>query len=146
MARYKRRHSGSSRSRKELNHASVRVFDGGLHPGSQQSGDADPNARFIAGWTTLVDLMKLDVERPNTLVNFNALAQREPSLTQIVALPDGGIRIGALVRRQPGAFPSGNLSALTTWPEGNSREWVAKSGSLEAKSGTVLSTRAPAAV
>jgi xanthine dehydrogenase YagS FAD-binding subunit len=49
--------------------------------------------RFIAGGTTLVDLMKLDVERPKTLVDINALP-----LTKIEKLPTGGLRIGALVR------------------------------------------------
>jgi xanthine dehydrogenase YagS FAD-binding subunit len=49
--------------------------------------------RFIAGGTTLVDLMKLDVERPGTLVDINAVP-----LAKIEALPAGGLRIGALVR------------------------------------------------
>ena len=59
---------------------------------------AEPNARFIAGGTTLVDLMKLGVETPNHLVDINGLAAREPALAQVTALPDGGVRIGALVR------------------------------------------------
>lgn len=49
--------------------------------------------KFIAGGTTLVDLMKLDVEQPKALVDINALP-----LTRIEALPDGGLRVGALVR------------------------------------------------
>src|SRR5579863_3401657 len=49
--------------------------------------------RFIAGGTTLVDLMKLDVERPQTLVDINALP-----FTKVEPLPSGGLRIGALVR------------------------------------------------
>lgn len=52
-----------------------------------------PSARFIAGGTTLVDLMKLSVETPATLVDINALP-----LSQIEKLPTGGLRIGALVR------------------------------------------------
>ncbi len=51
------------------------------------------SGKFIAGGTTLVDLMKLDVERPSTLVDINVLA-----LDKIEKLPDGGLRIGALVR------------------------------------------------
>lgn len=51
------------------------------------------DVRFIAGGTTLVDLMKLDVERPNQLVDLNALP-----LTKIESLPNGGLVIGALVR------------------------------------------------
>lgn len=50
-------------------------------------------ARFIAGGTTLVDLMKLNVERPTTLVDINLLP-----LDRIEKLPAGGLRIGALVR------------------------------------------------
>jgi len=49
--------------------------------------------KFIAGGTTLVDLMKLDVEQPKALVDINPLP-----LTKIEALPNGGLRIGALVR------------------------------------------------
>ncbi len=51
------------------------------------------DVRFVAGGTTLVDLMKLDVERPNQLVDINALP-----LAQIKAAPDGGLVIGALAR------------------------------------------------
>src|SRR6266568_2580767 len=50
-------------------------------------------AKFIAGGTTLVDLMKLSVEKPQTLVDINLLP-----LDKIEKLPDGGLRIGALVR------------------------------------------------
>jgi xanthine dehydrogenase YagS FAD-binding subunit len=56
---------------------------------SQQYADV----RFIAGGTTLVDLMKLDVERPNQLVDINALP-----LAQIKPATDGGLVIGALAR------------------------------------------------
>jgi len=49
--------------------------------------------KFIAGGTTLVDLMKLDVEQPKALVDINALP-----LAKIEALPDGGLRVGAMVR------------------------------------------------
>jgi xanthine dehydrogenase YagS FAD-binding subunit len=65
---------------------------------------ADPNARFIAGGTTLVDLMKLEVETPDRLVDLNMLADKEPALAQISELPDGGVRIGALVRNSDTAW------------------------------------------
>jgi xanthine dehydrogenase YagS FAD-binding subunit len=51
------------------------------------------DATFIAGGTTLVDLMKLHVEVPRTLVDINLLP-----LEKIEKLPDGGLRIGAMVR------------------------------------------------
>jgi xanthine dehydrogenase YagS FAD-binding subunit len=52
-----------------------------------------PDARFIAGGTNLLDLMKLQIETPGHLVDINGLG-----LDTIEALPDGGLRIGALVR------------------------------------------------
>ncbi|MFJ9542162.1 FAD binding domain-containing protein [Streptomyces sp. NPDC101225] len=54
--------------------------------------DADPEARFLAGGTNLVDLMKSGVERPTRLVDV-----RELPLDRIDAEPDGGLRIGATV-------------------------------------------------
>jgi xanthine dehydrogenase YagS FAD-binding subunit len=48
---------------------------------------------LIAGGTTLVDLMKLNVLQPTSLVDINSLP-----LSQVEALPGGGLRIGALVR------------------------------------------------
>ena len=49
--------------------------------------------KFIAGGTTLVDLMKLSVEQPTGLVDINLLP-----LDKIETLPTGGLRIGAMVR------------------------------------------------
>ena len=66
----------------------------------------EPNARFIAGGTTLVDLMKLGVEQPTHLVDINGLAAREPALVQVTELPGGGVRIGALVRNSDLAWNS----------------------------------------
>ena len=54
---------------------------------------AERGTRFLAGGTTLVDLMKLDVEQPTRLVDITALP-----LAEITPLPEGGIRIGAMVR------------------------------------------------
>ncbi|WP_370961544.1 xanthine dehydrogenase family protein subunit M [Amycolatopsis sp. cg9] len=64
--------------------------------------------RYIAGGTTLVDLMRETVEHPGTLVDIATLP-----LTGITPTPGGGLRIGALVRmadvaadpRVHGAFP-----------------------------------------
>ena len=53
---------------------------------------ADPAAKFIAGGTNLVDLMKEDVERPSRLIDISRLP-----LTKVEATPHGGLRIGALV-------------------------------------------------
>jgi xanthine dehydrogenase YagS FAD-binding subunit len=53
----------------------------------------DPEARYLAGGTNLVDLMRLGVEAPATLVDINHLG-----LDGIEATTDGGLRIGAGVR------------------------------------------------
>ncbi len=50
-------------------------------------------AKFIAGGTNLLDLMKLEIETPTHLIDVNGLG-----LDQIVATDEGGLRIGALVR------------------------------------------------
>ncbi|HET7189484.1 MAG TPA: xanthine dehydrogenase family protein subunit M [Gemmatimonadaceae bacterium] len=59
---------------------------------------ASQNTRFIAGGTTLVDLMKLNVETPSRLVDINRLGARHAYMNEVAPLPDGGLRIGALVR------------------------------------------------
>jgi xanthine dehydrogenase YagS FAD-binding subunit len=53
----------------------------------------NPSAKFIAGGTNLLDLMKLQIETPAHLIDVNGLA-----LDKIEATPEGGLRIGALVR------------------------------------------------
>ena len=52
-----------------------------------------PGARFIAGGTNLLDLMKLEIETPQHLIDVNGLA-----FDTITPTHDGGLRIGALVR------------------------------------------------
>ena len=56
---------------------------------AQQGADV----RFLGGGTTLVDLMKLNVEKPAALVDINGLP-----LDRVESTPDGGLKIGALVR------------------------------------------------
>jgi len=58
-------------------------------------------AKFVAGGTTLIDLMKLNVEQPTTLLDINALP-----LDKVEKLPDGGVRIGAMVRNSDLAHDS----------------------------------------
>ncbi len=52
-----------------------------------------PGAKFIAGGTNLLDLMKLEIETPAHLIDVNGL-----KLDSVEPTPDGGLRIGALVR------------------------------------------------
>jgi xanthine dehydrogenase YagS FAD-binding subunit len=53
----------------------------------------NPGAKFIAGGTNLLDLMKLQIEAPTHLIDVNGLG-----LDRIEPTPGGGLRIGALVR------------------------------------------------
>jgi xanthine dehydrogenase YagS FAD-binding subunit len=53
---------------------------------------ADPTAKFIAGGTNLIDLMKENVERPKKLIDITRLP-----LKTVEETADGGLRIGALV-------------------------------------------------
>jgi len=53
---------------------------------------ADPGAKFIAGGTNLIDLMKEEVERPTRLIDITRLPLRSVEETA-----EGGVRIGALV-------------------------------------------------
>ena len=54
---------------------------------------AKPGAKFVAGGTNLLDLMKLQIETPTHLVDVNGIG-----LDTVEATPQGGLRIGALVR------------------------------------------------
>src|SRR5262249_44219952 len=56
---------------------------------AQQGADV----RFVAGGTTLLDLMKLNVETPARVIDINRLP-----LDQIEATPDGGLKVGATIR------------------------------------------------
>lgn len=71
----------------------------GLQLGGQQA------AKFIAGGTNLVDLMKEGVERPQALIDINDLP-----LDHIEDIEGGGLRIGALVRNADAAYDERILS------------------------------------
>jgi xanthine dehydrogenase YagS FAD-binding subunit len=62
-------------------------------PAQAAAASARPRSRIIAGGTNLLDLMKLQVETPVHLVDVNRLP-----LDKIEDTPDGGLRIGAMVR------------------------------------------------
>lgn len=55
------------------------------------------DAAYLGGGTNLVDLMKIDVMTPAHLVDVTGLAAHDPAMGLVVALPEGGLRIGALV-------------------------------------------------
>jgi xanthine dehydrogenase YagS FAD-binding subunit len=58
-----------------------------------QSISDSPQAKFLAGGTNLIDLMKDGVEKPSRLLDVSRLP-----LENIEPLPDGGLRLGALTR------------------------------------------------
>jgi xanthine dehydrogenase YagS FAD-binding subunit len=59
----------------------------------------NPGAKLVAGGTNLIDLMKMEVERPAKLIDITRLP-----LKQIEDTPGGGLRIGALVRNSDLAY------------------------------------------
>lgn len=91
-----------------------------------------PEAKFLGGGTNLVDLIRLGVETPATLVDVTRLP-----LDGIDATPDGGLRIGAAVRNSVLAadpevrarYPA--LSqALLSGASGQIRNWATTAGNL----------------
>jgi len=60
---------------------------------------ANPGTKFVAGGTNLVDLMKMDVERPTKLIDITRLP-----FDKVEEMPGGGLRIGALVRNSDLAY------------------------------------------
>ncbi len=61
--------------------------------GQAKTAQQGADVRFLAGGTTLVDLMKLNVETPARVLDINRLP-----FDKIEAMPDGGLKIGATVR------------------------------------------------
>ncbi len=58
------------------------------------------NAKFIAGGTNIIDLMKENISRPDTLIDINKI----PGLNHVEELSNGGLRLGALVRNADTAY------------------------------------------
>ncbi|WP_209442760.1 FAD binding domain-containing protein, partial [Streptomyces resistomycificus] len=83
---------------------------------------ARPGARYLGGGTNLVDLMKLGVERPAALVDLTRLP-----LDAVEELPDGSLRVGAMVRNS-------DLAALPAvrdrWPALSQAVLAGASGQL----------------
>jgi xanthine dehydrogenase YagS FAD-binding subunit len=70
------------------------TYERAYSPGEAAAAAArNQGAKFIAGGTNLLDLMKLQIEAPPHLIDVNGLA-----LNKIEATAEGGLRIGALVR------------------------------------------------
>ncbi|MFT8244827.1 FAD binding domain-containing protein [Roseomonas sp. BN140053] len=69
------------------------TFERAATPAAAAAAARNPGAKFIAGGTNLLDLMKLQIEAPTHLIDVNGLG-----LDRIEPTPEGGLRIGALVR------------------------------------------------
>lgn len=69
------------------------TYERAQSPAEAATAALNPGARFIAGGTNLLDLMKLEIETPSHLIDVNDLG-----LDKIETTSEGGLRIGALVR------------------------------------------------
>jgi xanthine dehydrogenase YagS FAD-binding subunit len=74
------------------------AIQGAAHSSTAQQG---AQVRFVGGGTTLIDLMKLNVEQPQTVIDINRLP-----LNQVEVLPERGLKIGAVVRNSDLAYHS----------------------------------------
>jgi xanthine dehydrogenase YagS FAD-binding subunit len=75
--------------------AKAAILAHGLDKSGGEPGGAQPPAQYLAGGTTLLDLMKLDVMRPSRLIDINAL---QASSSGRIDLGPKGLRLGAMVR------------------------------------------------
>jgi len=89
---------------------------------------AVPGARFIAGGTNLLDLMKLQVEAPETLIDISRLP-----LTDIEEREDGGLTIGALV---PNSDLAADKRVIERYPVLSRALLAGASGQLRNKAST----------
>ncbi|MGY2896626.1 FAD binding domain-containing protein [Deinococcus sp. UYEF24] len=68
------------------------TYERASSPQAAAQATLEGGAKFIAGGTNLLDLMKLDIERPSRLVDINRL-----KLHDVTSTEDGGLQVGALV-------------------------------------------------
>lgn len=87
-----------------------------------------PGAKFISGGTNLLDLMKVDVERPVHLVDISRLPMRA-----IEETPEGGLRIGA---QMPNADVAADRRVRTRYPVLSEALLAGASGQLRNKAST----------
>ncbi|WP_312489987.1 xanthine dehydrogenase family protein subunit M [Sphingomonas sp.] len=96
--------------------------------GAATRDGAVPGARFIAGGTNLLDLMKLQVETPDTLVDITRL-----DLGDIEEREDGGLTIGALV---PNSDLAADARVIARYPVLSRALLAGASGQLRNKAST----------
>ena len=66
------------------------TYERATDPAAALAAASRAGAKFISGGTNLLDLMKLEIERPTHLIDISRLPLKE-----IEALPNGGLRVGA---------------------------------------------------
>src|SRR5882724_11377195 len=90
----------------------VKSADGAVQAAARLSADlSDPSpVQYLAGGTTLIDLMKLDVMRPLHVIDINALAASDLGRIEV---HDKGLRLGALVRM---ADAAGHAGVMRLYP------------------------------
>src|ERR1700691_3167356 len=86
-------HPGGRQTSRGSAHMKAFTYERANSLAQAATGSSKPGAKIIAGGTNLLDLMKLQVETPNHLVDINRLP-----LDKIEDTPEGGLRIGAMVR------------------------------------------------
>lgn len=96
--------------------------------GTATRDGAVPGARFIAGGTNLLDLMKLQVETPDTLVDIS-----RTDLGEIEEREDGGLTIGALV---PNSDLAADARVIERYPVLSRALLAGASGQLRNKAST----------
>jgi xanthine dehydrogenase YagS FAD-binding subunit len=92
-------------------------------PAALHLAAAHPNGNYFAGGTTLLDLMKLNVMRPNAMIDINALQREHGGIT----LDETGLRLGALVRM---ATAADHADVKRNYPALSDALWQAASPQL----------------
>src|SRR5277367_1243681 len=86
-------HRGGDQTSRRSAHMKAFTYERANSLAQAATASTKPGAKIIAGGTNLLDLMKLQVETPTHLVDVNRLP-----LDKIEDTPEGGLRIGAIVR------------------------------------------------
>src|SRR6195952_3773305 len=63
------------------------------------------NSKFIGGGTNIIDLIKVNIEKPDQLIDITGL-----DLKKIEVMPNGNVRIGSLVRNSDLAYDTNIIS------------------------------------
>src|SRR5205823_9279865 len=90
VRRLSEHYRGDSRCRRRRSRMRPFTYERAMDAQAAVAAVSKAGAKFISGGTNLLDLMKLEIERPIHLVDISRLP-----LKQIEELPDGGLRIGA---------------------------------------------------